>query len=439
MLPEAALFMQTRSKTDICGGSLVSDNNNSAFLNSILFYGSLDGHAQNNWSLGLEQSLKAQNFDEVPFLTPQLLEPSVLFEVARQAELSEDRVENFDYDLRGPVTTLKWLLDMIEWATPVQRLNLATCLSASCRYSAAKRVLDCVDLRALYPDQKLSYWLADFVISNRLSFGESHDRQFQELKFVLENNTVPGSRALDIAAQAIVWGLKNQSLDPSLYKWFLENGFKVAAQLGYGCDFREKVSLSAFHRAYAMIPAAEKDRQMTRKHMLLAEEFAFTAEPKTAMNECTLLDARKTVLESTLKEMLYVQDDIDAAMNAGERLIALDSNWSISYHELAEVHLKAGEVERSLSLYEQSLKVGLPRLAFSQYMVGACLSELGRQEEAISAFHETIRIDPTNISAGISGYKASQMLSAKDSAVFKQHLDSWEKIGLLTEEHKELM
>lgn len=407
-----------------------------AFSNAILFYEDFGEH-KNNWTRSIHASLQDQNFDEVPFRVPQLLEPSVLDEVGRLNGLTAEDIETYSYQLKGPVATLKWLQDMRKWATPVQRLNLAACLSATCRYHAAHNILEEVDYKALYTDQKVAYHITKFIIDNRLDRTSLHQSDFCKLKTIIETERVGPDRILDVSAQAIVWAIKADVIEPSLLDWFVKAGNSAAEKLSHTKSGREMIALSSFYRAYAMLPAAERNISDTRRYMELAEQYADEAGPDAS--EMSLRDARKTVLESKLKEMLYVVEDPEQARQAGKELISLDPNWSISYHELADVEISDGNVEEALRLFQKALSVGLPRLAYSQYMIGACLQVLGRADEAIDAFMKTLDMDGSNISAGISGLRLAESHSTENISFFKSYVEKWNYDGLLSPENRSML
>lgn len=411
-----------------------------AFSNAVLFYDDHGAHA-NSWTRSIHAGLRDQNFDEVPFRVPQLLEPAVLDEVGHLHGLTAPEIEAYSYDLRGPIVTLKWLYDMLEWATPVQRLNLAVCLCATCRYRVAQQVLAAIPYRSLHTDQKIAFHIAKFVIDNRLDRTDQHQSDFTRLKEIIEAERVSPERVLDVSAQAVVWSVKTNSLERSLLAWFVEAGHRAADRLATPSQGSECIALSSFYRGYAMIPAAAGDAAETRRCMTLAERYAADAGSGkgAGVSEISLRDARKTVLESKLKEMLYVARDLERARQAGRELIDLDRDWSISYHEAAEVEIAEADFAAALRLFEQALAIGLPRRTFSQYMIGACLQQLGRIDAAIAAFKATLEMDPTNLSAGMSGFKLAASHAVEHIPFFRSHIDGWERDGLLLPEHRSML
>ncbi|MEI8633007.1 tetratricopeptide repeat protein [Vibrio sp. PP-XX7] len=69
-----------------------------------------------------------------------------------------------------------------------------------------------------------------------------------------------------------------------------------------------------------------------------------------------------------------------------------------------------GKWEDALRCYKESLNIGLPRLAYSQYMIGVSLINIGYSDDSIEAFEKTLDIDPMNISSGIYGYYISKKI-----------------------------
>jgi hypothetical protein len=409
-----------------------------AFQRSILYYDDAGDHVS-NWTRGVSRALAFHNFDEVPYQTSQLLEPSILSEVARDAALTRDEIERFEYDITGPAAAVKWLLEGLSDATQVQRLNLAACLASTARYAMARAVLRQIDPVRLFPEQQFVYFINKFVIDNRIGDISDHSTEFQGLKAIIENAQIPERRVLDAASQAIVWYVKTGSVGHALYSWFVERGWQAVQTLKDAAGFRELIALSCFYRAHAMIPAAAQDITGTRENMRMARAYASAAQPKSPLEECCALDARKTVLESSLKEMLYLAEDLDAAEYMGEELIRLDPNWSISYHELAEVQRKREKWADALDAYGKAREIGLPRATFSQYMIGVCRNAVGDHEGALSAFEQTLELDPTNISAGVNGYRLARAMSDASQPSFAAYIARWEAGGLLRPEHKELL
>lgn len=188
-----------------------------------------------------------------------------------------------------------------------------------------------------------------------------------------------------------------------------------------------------------MVPAARGDVPTTRQYMLLAEDYAEAVIGGEKGGSIPAREARKTVYESKLKEMLYVARDIEKARRVADELINFDPHWSISYHEAAEVEMKDGEWQRALQRFQQAYDVGFPRRTYSQYMIGACNQQLGNFDKALAAFKSTLLLDSTNISAGVAGYGVARKHLPEWMSFFKSYIDAWEAGGLMTEEYRGLI
>ncbi|MDR6676244.1 tetratricopeptide repeat protein [Pseudomonas oryzihabitans] len=411
---------------------------NDAFSRAVFFYDNSGSH-QTNWSRSVCAGLAEQNFDEVPYRVPQLLEPSALREVAQRYSIKASDLEFFCYPTAGPMAKVKWLADMLEWAPPVQRLSLAQCLAASCRYRFANQVLAKIPYDSLFPDQRITYHLTRFAIQNRLEITESHQEDFSALKILLQSYQLPSAKVLDVCSQAIVWKLKGNAIGDDLNKWFIETGEAAARQIAKSREPADLVSLSSFYRGFSMLPAARGDVLATRKYMLLAENYAEMVIGGDKRESIPAREARKTVYESKLKEMLYIARDVEKARCVAKELINFDPHWSISYHEAAEVEMEDGEWQRALRLFQQAYDIGFPRHTYSQYMIGACDQQLGNFDKALASFEKTLLLDSTNISAGIAGYNVARQHLPECTSFFKSYIDTWEASGLITQEYRELI
>lgn len=409
-----------------------------AFSRALFFYEDAGAH-KTNWSRSVCAGLTEQNFDEVPYRVPQLLEPSALLEVAQKYGIGADELEYLSYAPRGPVSKLKWLVDMLDWAPPVQRLSIAQCLAATCRYRYAHEVLEKVPYARLFPDQRVTYHLTRFAIQNRLEITTSHQEDFKALQALIQSSEVPPARVLDICSQAIVWKLKGNAIGDELNLWFIGAGEAAAKPIATSSEPMDLVSLSSFYRGLAMVPAAQGDVSKTRQYMQLAEHYADAVIASPKGSSIPAREARKTVYESTLKEMLYVAGDVEQARQVAEALIEYDPYWTISYHEAAEVEMQDGEWQRAAERFEQACEIGFPRQTYSQYMIGACNQKLGKFDEALHAFKNTLVLDATNLSAGIAGYTVAREHLPELKGFFKSYLDSWETEGLLTEDYREII
>jgi tetratricopeptide (TPR) repeat protein len=300
-------------------------------------------------------------------------------------------------------------------------------------------VLAKIPYDALFPDQRVTYHLTRFAIHNRLEITASHQDDFTALKALMQAHRLSPARVLDVCSQAIVWKLKGNAIDDELNQWFIGTGEMAARQIASSDAPVDLVSLSSFYRGLAMVPAARGDAATTRQYMLLAEDYANAVIRGEKGSSIPAREARKTVYESKLKEMLYVARDVDSARRVAEELIAYDPHWSISYHEAAEVEVTDRQWQRALQHFQQAYTIGFPRLTYSQYMIGACHQQLGNFDQALEAFKGTLLLDATNISAGVAGYGVARQHLPEALPFFKSYIDTGEAEGLLADEYRGLV
>jgi tetratricopeptide (TPR) repeat protein len=320
--------------------------------------------------------------------------------------------------------------------SPVEVLNVAYSLAALSRYELSSKILRNIDIKHLINEELIHYYYLSFFLKNRLTEEESCEEEFSNMKNILENQTFSEAVSLKVATQAIVWHIKEKTISSDLYKWSIKIGLDAVKVLGEGKTFSEKMALSSFHRAYAMVPPEEMLVEETRNVMEKALYYAKSAVPSNDLEVCRKLNAIKTCYESELKERLYLSKEYEQAERAGSDLIDTDPNWSISYHEMADVYMHTEQFEKALSMFNKAQEIGLPRITYTHFMMGYCLNSLGRKQEALISFLKTLEVDSTNLSAGINGYNISKEIKHDSFDKFKMYLDQWEKEGILGKEEK---
>ncbi|SDW44512.1 hypothetical protein SAMN05444487_103168 [Marininema mesophilum] len=410
---------------------MVHDN---AFLSAILHVREVDQQS-NIWTKSVCRSLESQDFNRVPYHLGQLLEPSVLHEVSHVTRISNHHLTNLGYESEGPMKSIQDRITQRSDASPVEKLNLVYCLVSLSRFELAMHILSSLHPNQLRHEDKIYLYFIQFLIKNRLS--QPFQSDFMAMKVLLEENSLPDLIRLKVSTQAIVWEMKQRALGEELFNWYVDQGLDTCKRLKEKEGLSEQLGLSSFYRAYAMVPAAKQLVKETREEMEHALHFANIAKPTNRLEECRKLDAMKTCFESELKEHLYLSKDYEQAERAGFDLIQTDPHWSISYHEMAEVYMKLNKIEEALSMFRKSAEVGLPRITFTHFMMGYCLGELNREEEAIGEFIRTLEIDASNISAGINGYNLAKKIGHHREDTFKSHLTRWEEEGILKEDHKQ--
>ncbi|CAM3436743.1 CDC27 family protein [Xenorhabdus nematophila] len=409
-----------------------------SLIEAVLYY-NRTGIKESIWSRATCLALTSHNFDMNGYVITQAMEFSFLKEIAEIAHIPYVDVANFNYEFAGMGNALQWLLSMKAYLPDIQKVNLARALITTARYHLAQDILSMVNPEKLQPEQEITYLITSFITRNRLEPGVYCTELFEKIKQVIKRKKISEENILEASSLAIVWHLKTGTIDLQTYEWFKLCGKSIAEKIIERKTFKAKLALSSFYRAYAMVPAAINDVSETRLLMLKSTHFADILEPGNDLETVLAETAKKTVLESSIKEMMYVSQKWDEAEEYAMELVAFDPYWSVNYQELAEVYLKQNQYSKALEQYQHSKQVGLPRITFTEYMIGVCYEHLGDHQEAINNFKNVLTMDKTNISAGLSGYQISLKYDLESKEYFREFINHWDEQGFLTPKHKEMI
>ncbi|WP_340611370.1 tetratricopeptide repeat protein [Xenorhabdus bharatensis] len=414
------------------------DSESQSLVEATLYYNRVEVK-ESIWSRATCLALTSHNFDMNGYVITQAMEFSLLKEIAEKVHIPYIDVVNFNYECSGPGNALQWLLSMKMYLPDIQKLNLARALITTARYHLAQDILSMINPVKLSPEQKVTYLITSFITRNRLEPEVNCTDLFGKIKQLIEEKKISEENTLEVASLAIVWHLKTGTIDSQTYEWFRQCGQSVAEKITERKTFKAMLALSSFYRAYAMVPAAINDISKTRFLMLKSQHFADILEPGSELETALAETAKKTVLESSIKEMMYVSQQWDAAEEYATKLVAFDPHWSVNYQELAEVYLKKNKYAKALEQYQNAKQVGLPRVTFTEYMIGVCHEYLGDHQEAINSFKNVLAMDETNISAGLSGYQISSKYDLGSKDYFHDFINRWNEQGFLTPKHKEMI
>jgi tetratricopeptide (TPR) repeat protein len=335
----------------------------------------VDGLPMDLYSRATIEEICGHSFGHYGFRLSQVFEPAVLREVAWLGAGSPGEPATFDPAPDSPARFLCERLERLPELPCVEQVNLASALVALSRFAMAERVLDAAAGTSETVRDRFEVETLRFVIENRLGRTEAMTRCYGALRGLIESGQVPDIRALDAAAQAVVWQMKKGFLPDAEWGFFLALGHRLAASSEIGGGSR-----SSWHRAVAMIPAREKDSRGTSREMDCARA---AAEETPRTNEFAYeRHFMKTYHESALKQHMYVTGDETLAQEAGRALIQLDPAWPLSYAELAEAQLHFGHVYSAARLFEKAGLMGPPYAAMNLYRAADAYRRAGDQANA---------------------------------------------------------
>jgi hypothetical protein len=363
-----------------------------------------------------------EQFDERPsetygYLFAQVFEPHVLNEIAALEGCSRFALECIENGSGPRIDRLRVDIAESRFKSPVQAVNVAAALISISRFKLAEIVLAGIDQKDCDSRDLFEIAMLQFVINNRLARNDGMVRAFRRMRHIIEIAKLPADRALDAAAQAVVWHMKSGLLDKATYDWFIALGESLVRD---GTEI-DAGSISSWYRAIAMIPAAKGDKRGTREFMLRARHAA--KETLYLRPRAYEMHFLKTYHESALKEHLYVTGDKDAAFAETDALIALDPHWPPSYAEQAEAHIRFGDVETGAACYERAGKLGPPYVGHHLFCAARAWERASVPERAISIYEDLLCLDERNPSVIVAGARLSRRLGDNTGGRFGAALD----------------
>lgn len=347
-----------------------------------------EGLALDIFSESLCRAVAGHDWETFGFPFTQVFEPSVLYEIALIQGIDPQALATLDH---RPTATTKRLAAVVaapEGHTTTALVNAASVLTCAGRFARASELVEHAATRS--PSGREAFeldWLR-FVVSNRTDDGASSPAAFARMQAAVEAGDVPPSRAMDACTQAVVWYVKRREIPAETFRWFARHGAELSAEAGV----LTSGGLSAWYRGLAMVPAATGQPGGARRYMEKALEAAELAEQTSPGADAR--NARKTYLESTIKEHLYVTGDLDAALAAGLALVDLDPVWSLSHGELAEVHERREETELAAERYEEAARLGPPSVGHHLVRAARCRVAQGQVDLALEHHLALLALDP---------------------------------------------
>lgn len=364
------------------------------------------------------ESFQQNRWDQFGYSFTQVFEPSVLREIALIVGVPLGQLARLEQPSSPATSWLRFMVDRLADRTVVEMVNLASCLITISRFDLVRDVLAAVAARRTTPRENFEVGWLEFLVANRCAGGAGSPAAFDRMRAAVVARAVPSSRALDASTQAVVWYVKRRELPAASYEWWKGLGASLAessAKIDAG-------SLSSWYRGVAMVPAAEGDAVATRNYMKRAQAAAESGSDPGGERGAAGLNAIKTYHESAIKEHMYVRRDIAAAEEAARALIELDPAWSISYGELAEVHVLAKRPEQASELYEQAAVTGPPYVAYHLLKAAVCREQVDDLTTALDHYEELAAFAPGSRQVLSGGLALARRLAHPSMAAFERGL-----------------
>ncbi|MDF6066229.1 hypothetical protein H8R03_30385 [Streptomyces sp. JH010] len=388
-----------------------------------LEYGEEREHTADIFSRACVESFRESEGMCFGYRFTQVFEATVLHEVAVLEQVPPEQVARLDH---RPTATMRQLGDALDHRadlTLVQRVNLASALLSIARPALAETVLTEVrPLAASHRERFEIAWLT-FVLSNRQDDTRGSSQAFAVMRDAITAGEVPPGRALDACAQGVVWYLKRREITHDDFVWSVHAGNALARRAQ--TQGEDPSTVSSWYRGLAMLPAAKGMAEKTRSYMESAR--AAAEETIRRRPRAYELNLMKTYHESSLKEHMYVTGDMDAAVESGRELIALDPQWSISYGELAEAYVRFGQPREAAELYDAAASMGAPYVGHHLLKAAVSWDKAGEPASALARYENLATLVPGNVEVLTRALECAHRLSHPSVRSFEaalEHLDA---------------
>jgi Flp pilus assembly protein TadD len=172
-------------------------------------------------------------------------------------------------------------------------------------------------------------------------------------------------------------------------------------------------ALNAFHKAAALAPGNEENwLNLTRELM----ELSHYSDAISAVQDGLAANPKSYALHLRMGAAQLAAGHYAEAEKVFRDLVAAGDPLPTGYVGLAQVLLRTGRAEEAaaeISIAQQKLG---PNFLIS-YFCGLAFDRSGKREEAVAAFHDALKLDPSNAEAHLSLGKTEMSLGRLDAAI----------------------
>jgi tetratricopeptide (TPR) repeat protein len=382
---------------------------------------------------------QGKDFNKLPYTLGQTLELGIIDEISLYTKISAENLETLHYQSDGPIVLLQDMLIHSHSLTPIQQLNFCYALTAIARYATASDLFKKIPFDALNPREKLYYYFLSITLFQTFEINEEVTKSANEIKTLLQSFSFNDNDIIASAALSIISFAKNFFGNKEIISWFIQYAEKPIERLMHSSETKDLAILSGYYRAFAMLPASQKNKIATCEAMSTARHYAASITPQSPLEHAVKDYYLRSCYQSWVKEHLYIYQDVEQAQKYADQLIDFDAYWSISYIEAAECYLQGKNYQQALALYQHAKTLGLPRLVYSQYMVAYCHELLEQIDSALTEYKNTLALDAGNVSAAVNGFLLAKKHRHTLKTYFNAYIVEWDSQGVLPAAAKELL
>jgi tetratricopeptide (TPR) repeat protein len=208
----------------------------------------------------------------------------------------------------------------------------------------------------------------------------------------------PGINRIDANYQMVVQNVKHAGNLKEAEFWQTRHLDAINRSRDAIDDFSRLFVMSRYHRVGGFIPQMRKEPEALVREMDLAEKHALALPRSDEVHRTAADEVLFPVLESRIKEALWLRDN-DLALDRARRLLALSSNDARVWLQMGEVYLECERYDDALAAYRAAVPLAPPGREVAWFMAGQCFEALDDLESACDAYVASLNSDPLGIAA----------------------------------------
>ncbi len=208
----------------------------------------------------------------------------------------------------------------------------------------------------------------------------------------------PGVCHIDAHYQMVVQGVKQHNNLSHVERWQPLHLRAIERSRDVLDEFTHTLVMTRFHRVGGFLPQMRRDPAGTVDEMERSEAYARALERSDEVHTIVAKEMLYPVLESRIKEALWLKD-FDKALARAEEITELCPSDARAWLHRGQVHVAREEAEEALRSYRNAARLAPPGREVALFMAGQCLEALERDREACDAYVMALEADALGISS----------------------------------------